>query len=503
MAKQKRSFGKALRSEKFKRGGMATLMSVIFIAIVVILNILMGVLTDRFPSLNVDLTAQKMNTLSDQALEIAKNVEQETSIYLIGSEDAYRNNTMYYSSAYGFDYSQIANLADKLQEANSKISVEFIDPDTNPTFISEYPEDNLVSGKVLVKTEKRHKVLSVNDLFSMQNDQTTGSRNTYSKVDSALAGALEVVNMDKVPVVAIATGHNEVLTPTQRGAFEDKMEAQNFEIREIDFVTEEIPEDTQILMLPTPNTDYTEEEIQKLRDFLDNDTNPESVTLLVTCHPTQGEMPNFDSFLEEWGVKVNRALVAETDSSRMALGSPAYVLVDHEDEILENDYGYLISPSGCGIELLFESNSDISTHALWTTSDTACLATEDMTEADLADAPKASQVVASLSYTTVKVGDVNTRRSVVVFGSSVGFTDSFINATAFDNSTYITDLLKGMTGTDGSQVSVVTEQVQTNVRDVTASQSTVVFWGLIVFTVGLPLAILIVGLVIFLKRRHL
>lgn len=502
MAKKKGSFSKAMRSEKFKRGGMATLMSVVFIAIVVILNILVGVLTDRFPSLNVDLTAQKLNTLSDQALEIAKNVEQETDIYLIGSEDAYRNNTMYYSSAYGFDYSQIANLADKLQEANSKISVEFIDPDTNPTFISEYPEDNLVSGKVLVKTEKRHKVLSVNDLFSMQNDQTTGASNTYSKVDSALAGALEVVNMDKVPVVAIATGHDEDLT-TRMDAFQDKLEGQNFEIREIDFLTEDIPEDTQILMLPTPNKDYTEEEIGKLRSFLDNDTNAESVTLLVTCHPTQGEMPNFASFLEEWGVKVNLGLVAETDTSRMALGSPAYVLVDHENEILEKEYKYLISPSGCSIELLFESNSDVSTHALWTTSDSACLVTGDMTEADLADAPKASQVVASLSYTTVKVGDVNARRSVVVFGSSVGFTDSFISATAFDNSAYITDLLKGMTGTDGSRVSVATQQVQTNVRDVTASQSTVVFWGLIVFTVGLPLAILIVGLVIFLKRRHL
>ena len=55
---------------------MATALSVVFIAIVVALNLLVSALTDRFPSLDIDLTAQKVNSLSDQALEIAKNVDQ-------------------------------------------------------------------------------------------------------------------------------------------------------------------------------------------------------------------------------------------------------------------------------------------------------------------------------------------------------------------------------------------------------------------------------------------
>ena len=39
--------------------------------------------------------------------------------------------------------------------------------------------------------------------------------------------------------------------------------------------------------------------------------------------------------------------------------------------------------------------------------------------------------------------------------------------------------------------------------DVTCSRSTATLLGLGVFTVGLPLLILIAGLAIFLKRRHL
>lgn len=118
------------RGNKFKRGGMATVLTVVFIAVVVVLNLLVSVLSERFPSMNIDLTAQKMNTLSDQAVDIAKGVQQDTDIYLIGTEDAYKNDAIY--SSYGLKYSQVMNLSKRLEEVNQKIHVQFIDPDTNP-----------------------------------------------------------------------------------------------------------------------------------------------------------------------------------------------------------------------------------------------------------------------------------------------------------------------------------------------------------------------------------
>ena len=174
--KAPKKFKNPFRSNKFKRGGMATLLTVVFIAIVVALNVVATALTDRFPSLDIDMTAQGLNTLSDQALEIAKGVEQETTIYLIGTEEGYDSNQIY--ASYGLEYSQVANLARRLAEANSKIKVEFVDPDSNPEFISQYAEDNLTTGKVLVKTEARHRVLTVTDLYSIEQDQTTGATNS-------------------------------------------------------------------------------------------------------------------------------------------------------------------------------------------------------------------------------------------------------------------------------------------------------------------------------------
>ncbi len=476
--KQKKKRGGLFKSNKFKRGGMATVMSVVFIAIVVVINILVGLLTERFPSLNWDLTADKLNTLSDQAIDIAKGIEQETTIYLIGEEEAYRKDRLY--SSYGLEYSQVSNLAEKLREVNSKISVEFIDPDTNPGFISEYPEENLTSGTVLVKTEKRHKLLTASDLFTVRNNQSTYQTETYSKVDSALAGALEIVNLETMPVVTMATGHGELLTDDVLGSFEELLETQNFEVKSIDFLTEEIPEETQLLMIPTPSTDYAEEEIQKLREYIDDETHSGQRSLLVTCHASQGSLPRLQSFLEEWGIQVGEGVVAETDSSRVALRNAGYVLVDPSENLLnENTYNPLVSAASRPLSLLFEANGDVvMTESLWTTAASAYVATEDMTEADIATLETSQQSVACIAEKRPRVDGEEARRSLVVFGSSYVFTDTFMNTTAFGDKNYVSDLLGYCTGTDGSQVSVSTQQVPTNTLDVAASVSTVNLLGL-------------------------
>ena len=90
----------------------------------------------------------------------------------------------------------------------------------------------------------------------------------------------------------------------------------------------------------------------------------------------------------------------------------------------------------------------------------------------------------------------------MVFGSSHIFSDSFME-TAFDNAEYLSDLMKRATDTDGSSVSIMTKNVQTNTMDVTASQNTIMMLGLGVFTIALPVLVLVLGLGIFLKRRHL
>lgn len=486
---------------KFKRGGMATALSVVFIAIVVALNLLVSALTDRFPSLDIDLTAQKVNSLSDQALEIAKNVDREVTIYLIGTQEGYEQNQIYSSYVQrGMQYSQVSSLVKRLVEANPLISMEYVDPDTNPEFISQYESDSLATGKVLVESDLRHTVLTVNDLFII--NQETGST-INSKVDSALAGALELVNMDTVPVMSIITGHGEMLSTSNMAAFVDNMEQNNFQVEEVDILTQEIPENTQVLMIATPTTDFSTEEIDKIRAYLDDETRDQQVTLLVSAYPSQGELPNLAAFLEEWGVQVGTGVVAETDSNYAAYDARGVLVTASPLVLTSNTYSRLLSYYSAPITLTFEENNGISTTPLWTTQDSAYVITADMTEEDAANPETGEQVVASLSSKDVEVNGETYARNVVVFGSSDLFTDNFMGTSAFEDSTYMNDLLLDLTDTDASAVvTVEEEEVETMQLDVSASTGAVSLLG-ILFTGGIPVVILLVGLGIYLKRRHL
>lgn len=351
---------------------------------IIVINVLVSALTTRFPSMNFDLTKEGLNTLSDEATDVAKEIVNETTIYIIGSEDAIRGDEVY--SNYSLKYSQVANLADRLHELNDKIKVEYIDPDMNPQFISDYADDSLTTGKVMVKTDKRHKTLAVTDLFSIQQDSSTGQYNYYSKVDGALANALYLVNLDTVPVVAFATGHNEMLTVSDNlSTFTGMLNDNNFEVKEFNMLTDEIPEDASIVVLGTPTTDYTSEELSKLEAYLGDEKMASSRTLYVTAYPTQSwaDMPNLKSFLAEWGLEPQTGVLFESDMNNVLTtqdASPAYLFANVTDKVLSGTYDNVIAAAAAPVKRLFTANNDISTYSILETSDTAYLTTTQEVE---------------------------------------------------------------------------------------------------------------------------
>ncbi|MEG1426088.1 MAG: GldG family protein [Oscillospiraceae bacterium] len=497
--KEKKSLLDKMKSNKFKHGSLATLFTVVFIVVIILLNVVVSALTDRFPSMNMDLTAEKLNSLSETSVETAKNVQNDTEIYVIGSEDAVKNNQIMVK--YNLQYNQVANLAEKMCEANSKISLKYVDPDLDPAFIAEYPNERLSTGMVLVKTEKRYKVLGVSDLFSLQQNQQDGSVKKFSKVDGALSNAVHLVNLDKVPLVAVATGHEEMLSTDNRAAFDQLLKDNAFEVQEFNLMTEEIPAEAQMLLLATPSTDYTKEEIGKMQAFLADTTAQLTRSLFVTCHPTQSALPNLAAFLEEWGVKVNKGVVFESDATKALSNNPGYFFANSTDKIFKDTtYENLIAAASSPLELTFTSNNDISTYALVESSDTAYVSLDEQ----LVENPEtAKQILATLSQKFTTIDNNPVKSNVIVLGNTVSLLGDFIGGNSFGNRQYVLDLVKYATGTTDLNLGLSVGETETSVRDITAPAAVIHFVGLIFFTVLLPVCILLAGLVIFLRRRHL
>lgn len=84
----------------------------------------------------------------------------------------------------------------------------------NPTFAADYKSDNLIEGDVIVKSDKRDRVVAYTELFNVQYGSDGTTTNTYSLVDSALASGVNSVIADSLPVAAFDTGHSEQLDAT-------------------------------------------------------------------------------------------------------------------------------------------------------------------------------------------------------------------------------------------------------------------------------------------------
>lgn len=492
----------AVHKEKFKHGSLAVVFTVVFIAVIIVINVLVSALTTRFPSMNFDLTKEGLNTLSDEATDVAKEIVNETTIYIIGSEDAIRGDEVY--SNYSLKYSQVANLADRLHELNDKIKVEYIDPDMNPQFISDYAGDSLTTGKVMVKTDKRHKTLAVTDLFSIQQDSSTGQYNYYSKVDGALANALYLVNLDTVPVVAFATGHNEMLTVSDNlSTFTGMLNDNNFEVKEFNMLTDDIPEDASIVVLGTPTTDYTSEELSKLEAYLDDEKMASSRTLYVMTAPNAGwsSMPNLSSFLAEWGMEPQSQEVLESNTNNTLYNMPYAIFANVTDSVLSKTYDNVVKVQAAPVKRLFTANNDISTYSVIETSDTAYLSNDEK----VLETPETDTYTILAFAQRYMDNQGKICANVVVDGCAADFYDgsSLLGNSTFGNKDVTLDLIKNLTGTTDTRVGLTVNQTQTNTMDISASSAVTWSIGMMLFTIVVPVAVLVIGLVIFLRRRHL
>ena len=487
----------SVRIGQWKWKSLYAAKAALILAIVVVCNVLTGALAERFPSMNVDMTAQKLHSMSGEVKEEVKNIKQEVRVYIMAEESTVRQDELF--AEYGIQYSQVANLLDRMQEANRNIHVEFKSPSKNPAFVNSYAEEQLTEGDILMVSSLRHRVLGVGDLFIQQQNAATGAYEFYSKADSALANGLAYVSMDNVPVITVATGHGEMLDSSVRAAFDLVAGENAFEVREIQFMTQDIPEDTSVLFLPTPTTDYTEEEIRKIRNFLNDDTDVTPRTVLFTAYPAQGNLKGIRTFLEEWGVSVEEGTVFETDASRMFLTSPNTIFVRDSGTLLADGiYSYLLAPVSCPLRILFDSNDGIYVFPLLNTADTAQNRKEEQDE----ESGTGVQTVAAYSYREIQAGGTTTYRNLITMGSSMFLTAPYINSDSFGNKEWFCDLLRIATNTKSN---TVTAPVQSALAamDIRASKKTIDIVGLGIFTIAIPLCILAAGLVVYRKRRNL
>ena len=147
--KQKRKFKDSINKKYLKNGSYSSVMIVVFVAIIIVINMIAGNLPSKYTQL--DISAEKLYTIGDETKAMLKDLDKDVTIYQIaqsGSEDE-----------------TISNLLQRYADESDHITVELKDPVVNPKFVSEYTSDNLSSNSLIVVCGDRNKVVNYNNIY--------------------------------------------------------------------------------------------------------------------------------------------------------------------------------------------------------------------------------------------------------------------------------------------------------------------------------------------------
>lgn len=478
------------KSRRFKHGTMATVMTVLFVVAVVIVNIIASLILDRLP-VEADLTSDKIYQLSDESVEFAKSIDIPVQIIVCKDKEDLEGSTI---------GKQATQIIEKYAQSNSNISVEYIDLLDEPEIATKYSEYNVEDYSVILETDKRTKVVSMNDFIETETDYTTYETTYMSSAEQIMTSALMYVTDDEVMQVSVLTGHSEM----DSSALTSMLADNNYEATEQSIVNEEINPDATIAIIYAPTLDYTEDELKKLDDFLDNDGKL-GKTLIYVSDYQQKDLPNLNSFLKEWGIEPQSGVIAETDTSNIYDTRGYTYAATYADETYTEDLrnpdlpflGNYASP----ISLLWESDNSRTTTMLLTSSETSILVPTTEEEQANFDASKAEQQaygLAALSQRTKSGDNEQLTSNVLAFGGTAMFYQNIAGDSRFNNNEYTVNLINKLSGKEAS-INIASVSFDAEALTVTQGQYTAIFW---VFAIVIPVVTLVLGIVIWLRRRN-
>lgn len=501
-------------NRKLRIGATATAVTAVAVAAVILLNVVVGILNDRFP-LNLDLTADNTYTLSDESREVAQKVSQEVTITVFAQETQFSDPT--YGNEMDVVLRQFYQFTNDYKTlTGGKVKVSYLDLDANPTLASAYEKYGVSSGSILFQCGEQWRTITLNDLYDLDdsNYYYTGEYSVSSLVEQKLASNINAVCGGKTITLTFLTGHGE--NEDAISLLGDLYELNGYTIQTTNFSTAvEIDKNAGALIIVAPSKDYTEDEITRLRAWLNND-GKRNRHLFVYCNYA-ASCPNLYEFLEvDYGITVTDKLILETDENNIPIsysGSyPHYPMTQAASTNLTQEMGSGTLLMPVTLQLITHKESDDATysltnHAMATFPESARLtglsdlmgenATLDSIKQEKAESYPIVGMAYAFDYDYDS--DNNELSNYVVVSGSYQMI-GYIEDSRYTNEEMLLTPMRTVCSLGDTTV-ISGKDLATEYTSFTAM--TALLLGVVVFTVGIPLVLVVIALVVFFKRRHL
>ena len=469
-----------ISKKHIKNGSYTMVMSVIFIAVVIVINMIVSTIPSKYSE--IDISSQKLYSIGDETKKMLKDLEKDVTIYQIaqsGSEDE-----------------NISSLLKKYEDESKHIKVEQKDPVVNPKFVSQYTSDDLSANSLIVVCGDRNKVIDYNNIYETSIDyQTYSSQTTGFDGEGQITSAIGYVTSENLPVLYTVEGHGE---KDMDSSIKEDIEKANMDIKSLNLLTEgSVPDDADCLFIDSPSTDFSSDEKDAIIEYLEN-----GGKAIIFSDYTTEDMPNFDAILENYGVQRTEGVVFEGDNQHYAMQMPYYLVptinsTDASSETASAGY-YVLAPYAQGIKQLNDVRDTVKIESILTTSDQAYSKTDlNSNTIEKEDGDVEGPFDLGVSITENLDDDKETQ---IVYYSTSNLMDSQTNQmVSGGNEKLIMESLKWMTDTEESaSVSIPSKSLEVSYLTITDYDAA--FWKICTIAL-IPGIFLVIGFVVWIKRR--
>lgn len=460
------------RRAKFRT--VSGIMTALVVAAVIVVNLLIGAVATKVNT-KIDLTAGRVLDFADETIEVAKKLDKEVSIYSLVPE--VEDEVI----------KSLDQILVRYQQLSDKITYERIDTVANPQFLQKYMGDSTQFNvySIIFECGDKFRVVDINDTVTM--NQQTGQVQSLS-AEQKFTSALMYVSNEATVKVGVVQGHNEV----DFASFDSiVLEPENYDAVEINLSTAEIPEDVNMLIIPSPQRDFTPDEINALDAYFDRGG---SAQLMIDFNTET--LPTLEAYLKEWGVTLYPGFVME-ESSGKYISYPNYIIpeilpTEITDDIISNNI-LMAYPIARGMKI--EQVPNVENMDLLMSSSNSYVRTNfESTETAKTDEDIDGPVVVA---TMLSRFSTNGAPKFMVMGGT-GIFEAF-DLSAYANKDFYYNSMAFMTDSPDS-IYIRPKDISPSILAMPA-MTALVFAGITVILI--PLIILIAGFVVWFKRRHL
>lgn len=476
-----------------RRGTYIVVVSAIVIAVVIAVNLFVSVLPASFR--NIDMTDNSMYTLSDETKTILSAVNSDINMYIIAEAQKENSTT-----------DEVRNMLERYAELNSHIKVSTVDPGVSPNFTSQYTTDKVSTNSVIVVSDKRSRVVDPSKLYMYVTDYGNFTQDDYAYYQNMgmslggtlnyfgemyFTGAISYVSDENIPTVYLLTGHGEQELDSESV---EAVTGENISTESLNLLTASVSESAAAVIINQPTYDISESEYNSLDAYLNGGGNIILITDAVNYSTVK--MPYISKIAEKMGLKSIDGIVIETAANgysqypynvvpTIGTGGPAALL---------RDSGTAIMLYGGSHGIVSAEGSSASVYPLLSTSSSSYVKSAGvaLTTFEKEDGDTDGPVYLGAA-STLALSD-NVEAKFTWYTSPNIMTSSM----AKGNLELFCATLNWMCDKETS-ISIIGREISASMLTVTSGSATL--WSNMIIVV-IPLSVLIIGFVIWWRRRR-